>query len=290
MKRPIIISVVCVAAAVLLLLWGFGQTAPEAGGEAERYALVIRDDTGTFLMQLRKGMQAAADEAGVSLSVIGPGDLSTSSKYIALMVLAGVDSPRLSEFPTLYIGQTMKDAWCVLHGDSGTGVRLMERALALAPPGQTVLLVDGGNARAAARSGAAEAFAGTHGVQVMDYDTDGFTLPPNCAAAVAASPRATQALAAMKRSGTFDGAVLGVDTGDSRVADLEDGAVTVMALDNPYAMGYLALRKAREGVALTAEQLSAGYSPDPIVVDALLADQQNMYLPENVKQVFPLLQ
>ena len=94
----------------------------------------------------------------------------------------------------------------------------------------------------------------------------------------------------MKRSGTFDGAVLGVDTGDSRVADLEDGAVTVMALDNPYAMGYLALRKAREGVALTAEQLSAGYSPDPIVVDALLADQQNMYLPENVKQVFPLLQ
>ena len=40
MKRPIIISVVCVAAAVLLLLWGFGQTAPEAGGEAERYAFV----------------------------------------------------------------------------------------------------------------------------------------------------------------------------------------------------------------------------------------------------------
>jgi len=67
------------------------------------------------------------------------------------------------------------------------------------------------------------------------------------------------------------------------VADLEDGHVQVMAMDSPYAMGYTAIGLIP---SLVAEKLA----PSLHLCRITLVDPSTMYLAENVKLVFPLLQ
>ncbi len=289
MKRQLLLSVVCVAAALLVLLWGFGQGAPAVPPPPEAYWLVIEDDTGTFLMQLRKGMRQAVDEQDARLEVAGEEGLDGAETVTAALLLMEEPERWLKRhgeeagFPLLVIGREIAGYPCVTTDDEKAAVRLAERAKSMAAGGRTALILDDEDDRAALRSQAARTWAGEHEVAVLSYGEDGLRLPEGCRAVAAMGRRSTSALAGLKRTGAYTGAVLGVDTGDSRVADLESGAVDVMALDNPYAMGYLALAEAK--------QASAGdVSPKTIRVEALLADRENMYLPENVKQVFPLLQ
>lgn len=285
MKKPIIISALCVALAFALFLWGFGQGESAAPVRAERYVLLIENDTGSFVMQLIKGMRQAARELGATVTVcasVGEAERLNGLSGMVIWLsdpaqaLDGWDGP-----PAVVVGRSCAGAVCVLGDDRGAGARLMRRALDAYGAERVALVRDDVDEHARARGDAARAEADGAGIAEVWYE-EGVALPEGCAAAVATSPRATRALADLKRDGLFSGMVLGVDTGDERVSDLENGLTEVMALDSPYAMGYLALGKARA--------LSRGEQAENAVTGVLLATRENMYLAENVKQVFPLLQ
>ena len=142
-------------------------------------------------------------------------------------------------------------------------------------------MLDETDARASARGRAAVQWGKTGRVRVLTYEP-GMALPADCPVAVAVSLRATEDFAARKRAGAWEGQLVGVDTGEKRVDDLETGIVAAMALENPFAMGYQAFDLARR-VSLGERDVSAR-------TQVLLATPDNMYLSQNVKQVFPLLQ
>ena len=284
MKKPIIISILCVALTVVVLLWGFQQRETNAPVNREHYALLIESDTGSFVMQLRRGMQQAANEAGAELSIYTP-DHFSQAQALSGVVIWLKDSAAglrlLGDTPAVVVNQNLADAVCVQSDDQSAGKQLLRYALAHCAPEGVLLIRDDEDARATERSDAAEAVARESGVQTLLYE-EGLRLPDDCAYAVATSRRATLALAEQKRTGLFGGYLLGVDTGDRRVNDLEAGLVEAMALDSPYAMGYLAFEQAR--------MLASGFPAEGALTRVLLATRDNMYLAENVKQVFPLLQ
>lgn len=274
MKKQLLVSILCAAVAVALLIWGFGPGTPPPSSGGERYVLLIEDDTGTFLMQLQKGMREAANEAGAELVVENVGEYRPAEADTVFLLLSS-PAEWLSSYTgsaaVTVIGACVPGRRCVRTDDEDAATRLMERALTLG--GSVCVVTDGEGVRGAVRREAALAVPGADGVKTAAV---GEPLPDGTTVAVGMSSRATQALAELKREGEYAGQVLGVDTGDDRAVDLEDGSVLVMALDNPYAMGYVAVSQ----MAVSAE----------VSVPTLLAEVSNMYLPQNVKQVFPLLQ
>lgn len=274
MKKQLLVSILCAAVAAVLLIWGFSPAAPPPSGGGERYVLLIEDDTGTFLMQLQKGMREAADERGAELAVINAAEYRPADEDAVFLLLS---SPAewlkgyAGSAVVTVIGSRVPGRRCMRADDEDAAVRLMERALELG--GDVCIVTDETDARGALRCKAALAVPGADGVKTVAV---GQPLPDGTTVAVGISSRATQALAQLKREGAYIGQVLGVDTGDNRAADLEDGSVLVMALDNPYAMGYVSV--------------SQLHGSAEVAVPVLLAEISNMYLSQNVKQVFPLLQ
>lgn len=297
MKKPVILSILCVAASLFLLLWGFNEPSNTETPPQKKYVLLIEDDTGTFLMQLRKGLQegAAQQDARLAVETAGPdpraqaNDLAAQG-YSAALLLLSDPAPMLaacaeSGVPTLVVGQSIRGQVCVLSSDETAGQLLMHRALTLSPDHSRVaLLTSDSDSHAKARGQGAEALGSRYTVSSLPWQGDLAALT-GYQVLVAADPAQTILLADAKRDGLLPASllVLGVDTGDRRVTDLESGLVTAMVMDSPYAMGYLALEKAR----LLAQ---GDLSPSIHTVTPTLIDLKNMYLAENVKMVFPLLQ
>lgn len=284
MKKPIIISVVCAVLVLVVMLYGFRDGDGPAQGTAEKYALLIESDTGSFVMQLRKGMQQAAQEAGAQLAVYTAAEAEAEDGLSGVIIWLNDPSEALSRFagiPTVVVGQTRDGAACVLSDDESAGRQLMSRALSVSDAESVALILDDADEHSAARGKGAEAAALGKPIITLRY-SDRLALPDGCNAAIGASLRATRELVRLKREGSFKGSVLGVDTGDDRVADLEDGLVDAMALDSPYAMGYLAL--------LSARRQADGGQAESTLAAVLIATRDNMYSAENIKQVFPLLQ
>ena len=286
MKKPMIISVVCAALAILLLYLSFRPAEAPAPAATEVFGLVIQSDTGTFVMQLQKGMQQAADELGVRLNVCGPQE--TEQLADAAGVALWLDDPSATAqklksmgLPVVMVGSGLRNFVSVQGDDDNAGTQLIRYALSQSSPDKVVLLLDDEDAHAATRGRSAMTWARAREARILDYQP-GMELPKGCEIVVAASLRATKDMAERKKNGRFDGRVMGADTGDSRVADLENGLVSAMVLDSPYAMGYLALYRLK---ALATEGAA-----DSALTSVLLATPENMYLAENVKQVFPLLQ
>lgn len=273
-KHSWLLIAFCLTATVLLLVWGFGQGGASKQQEASLYALVIENDTGPFLMQLRKGISDAAAMAGASLTVVSRDDPLPAQ---AQAVLLWLDSPQAwvdahpTQLPVYVIDGRARGCPSISMDDKAAVVALLSRAQKLAAP--LAVITDDDSTRSLRRSTQAAALAGIYNCDLIAYQP-GMGWPEGYQTVVALSGRATAALAAQSGNKTL----LGFDTGDDRATLLENGTVAVMALDKPYALGGLAVQAAQ------------ARSADDVAVTALLADKQNMYLPENVKQVFPLLQ
>ena len=70
MRRTVIFALICAALAAGLIIWGLGAADSERpAARIESALLLVEDDTGTYLMQLRKGLQEAVQERGGTLSV-----------------------------------------------------------------------------------------------------------------------------------------------------------------------------------------------------------------------------
>lgn len=273
-KHSWLLIAFCLTATVLLLIWGFGQGGSSPEQDAPLYALVIETDTGSFLMQLRKGIGDAAAMAGASLTVVSRDDPLPDRTQAVLLWLdspqAWVDSHPTS-LPVYVIDGRARGCPSISMDDKAAVIALLNRAQKLSAP--LAVVTDGDSTRSLRRSTQAAALADMYDCDLMDYQP-GMAWPAGYQTVVALSGRATAALAAQSENRTL----LGFDTGDSRATLLENGSVHTMALDKPYALG---------GLAVQAAQAK---SDGDATVTALLADKQNMYLPENVKQVFPLLQ
>lgn len=296
MKKPVLISLVCLLGAMALLVWGFGEQQPDPAPAQSHYVLLIENDTGTFLMQLRKGMQEAAAMQGARLTVQAAfgdpraqaAELAKSDTTAALLLLSD-PTPMLAALsevgiPALLVGATLRAQVCVITDDAKAGAELMQRALLMAEPTRILLVTDGEDARARERTLGAAELSKQNGIQTFAW-MEGKPLPQGFDCFVAMGSRVTQALASAKESGALpmDALLLGVDTGDNRAKDLESGCVSALVMDNPYAMGFVAIEKAR--------QLSQGLLvPSLHTCVPVLIEPQNMYLSENVKMVFPLLQ
>lgn len=280
-KKPFVLMAVCIAATVVLLAWGFAPGKPSADAAGPSLALIIESDTGAFLMQLRKGMSEAADALGARLSIISLPEEQPQADALFLLVSDPESWVRANNptVPVVAIGEAADSCLSVTMNDEAALGTLL-RLAAEKSGGRPVLLVtDEGDARSRARSRQAMARADSANTRAVPYSDD-LLWPEECGAAVGLSARATVALAALNPGGSH--AVLGFDPGDSRVSLLESGAADTLVLDKPYAMGYVAVQ--------AAWQALHGQSPGSPAVESLLANADNMYLPENVKQVFPLLQ
>jgi ribose transport system substrate-binding protein len=77
--------------------------------------------------------------------------------------------------------------------------------------------------------------------------------------------------------------LVGMDCGQNRNLYLESGQVDAMVLGMPFAMGYL-------GVQFSIAALSGKSVPGWYYTESRVIDRENMYLPENQKLGFPLLQ
>ena len=295
MRKPLLISLVCILGALALLLWGFNQAPAELDAAPSRYVLLIESDTGSFLMQLRKGMQeaAAAHGAYLAVQIVSPDAAAQAAEladagFTAAILLLDDPAPMLEALkpkgiPALIVGQIVRGQVCIISDDEGAGLQLLQRALSLALPEQVLLLTDAADPRAMGRVAGAIELARHNSVLTLPWVGE-LPIQP-FRVMVGASAHITRQLAEAKAAGALsaDCLILGVDTGDSRVQYLERGLVSAFTADNPYAMGYLAAEKAR---LLTMDQLS----PSLFASSAPLIDIQNMYLHENVKLVFPLLQ
>lgn len=296
MKKPLLVSLVCLVASAALLIWGFQAPAAPAAPREIQVALLVESDTGSFLMQLRKGMQEAAASGSVQIAVqkLQPDpaaqarELAQRGTSAALLLL---ENPRpmlaaLQEagIPALLIGQLLRGQICVTGDDGACGQALLARALTLAEPSRVLWLREEEDPRGKERTAGAEALLRQSGVATLPWPQSLETLA-SFDVLVASTQAVTRGLSALKGNGSLPQkvALLGMDTGDSRVADLEEKRVQVMAIDSPYAMGYIALELVP---GLLAGELPPSVHTSPLT----LVDPENMYLAENVKLVFPLLQ
>lgn len=296
MKKPLLLCALCVALSAALLIWGLGSPPAQQPERQAHYVLIIENDTGTFLLQLRKGLEAAAGEQNARLSLEGAqADPAVQAQGLAAQ---GVDAVLLlledptplcaalkdCHIPRIVIGQRLQGEICVTAGDTAGGEALIARALSMAPPARILLITDPDDPRAVLRASGAQPLAQAKQVaeiawpQAID-SLQGYDVLLAC------SSRATRALADAKAEGLLPPSILlvGVDTDDQRTVDLENGLVQAMLIDNPYAIGYLALGHARQA---THNELG----PSVHTCASTLIDPSNMYASENVKLVFPLLQ
>lgn len=296
MKKPLFIGLICLFASAALLIWGFQSPGAPASAPQRQVTLLIENDTGSFLMQLRKGMQEAAPAWDVRITVekalADPAaqalELSQRGVDAALLLLQD-PGPMLAaleavKLPVLLIGQSVRGQVCVTGDDRICGQALLQRALALAKPSRVLWLTQDSDPRGLERTDGAKALLEQSGAAALPWPQSPETLAA-FDAVVASTGAVTRELASLKSAGTLGPgvAVLGMDTGDNRVADLEEGRVQVMAMDSPYAMGYAA-------VGLTPSLIAGELAPSLHLCRVTLVDPSTMYLAENVKLVFPLLQ
>jgi len=296
MKKPGVISLACILAAIALFIWGFNLQHPEPEISENRYVLLIDNDTGAFLMQLRKGLQEAASIQGERVSVQSlsanvaaqAAEFSASSVTAVILLLVNPEPMllALSEtgVPVVVVGQAIDGYVCVTGNDAGAGLVLLDRALSMAAPSSVLIITDEEDPRSRVRVDSIQETLQQNQLLTLQWSDDVY-IPAGFSVLVSMSRRSTRVLADGVASGTLpsDYHILGVDTGDNRALDLEGGLVSALVVDNPYAMGYIALEKAR--------LLANGNLPTSLYTCEMpLIDRQNMYLNENVKLVFPLLQ
>lgn len=296
MKKPLLISLLCVFASLGLLIWGFATPQDTPASATPYYVLILQTDTGTFFMQLRKGLQDAATEYGARI-LIEPAEPNPAeqAKRIAADgahgVLLWLEEPaalqaalRQENLACISIGQPISGESCILPDDEMAGKLLMQRALLLSPNGRIALLRQPSSHRAAALEKGALQAAEQAELTLLPWPLN---LPSLSTydVLIASDASITQALAEGKQNGTLPKSTLlvGVDAGESSVYHLEEGHVHALTMNSSYAMGYRALNQLR--FASTSSKESS-----PIYCPPSLIDLQNMYLDENVKLVFPLLQ
>ncbi len=296
MKRIALICALCLIVSIAVMVWGFRDQPEETLTTQPVYALLLFEDRGTAVMQLKQGAQTAADRLSVLLKTYTVGEEAQDRPSLlgqadAEKQLAGLLLPRCSEevasiaatyaqerdIPLVYLGGA-SDAMtvCVLTDWEEQGRLLGEAYLSQARGDARVYaFYEEGDAEQVMLRGLRVALPGQEvhtGTDISALtDTDAaFILTP-----VLVEPLAAQAVGRLS--------LWAVDPGDARVALLEKGLVRGLVMEMPYAQGVLAVQAAHG---------SEGYSSGgrPVYSQSRVVTPDTMYDTENIKLMFPLLQ
>jgi ribose transport system substrate-binding protein len=321
MKRNAIVSVLCAVLAVLALLWGLSPVvSPAAKVQEETVALLLDTDIGASALQMKQGAKLAAREQKVELLTATPEYLKSDAlsqaelmtqlldrnvKALLLVPAKGEDlsapleAAAKRKVPVLILGETtlQGNTTCTISGDHEEAGRLAAAALTkrLSSPGQ-ILLITGSQADDAAalrRRGALSVLTSDPELQIVaESDLSGKTADdmlallnayPQINGILVLTGEETELCALAMGRMSRHIPLVGMDCGQNRNLYLENGQVDAMVLGMPFAMGYLGVQFATQ--ALGGEAIPLLYHTQSRVID-----RENMYLPENQKLAFPMLQ
>lgn len=296
MRRVLILSSACLLACAMLLLWGFAGTGGQkTQSEPLEVLLLVAFDTGSFPMQLRKGLQEAVQGLGGRLSVETPAGIPPDAPddafmpYDAVCLLmpqpkALLDKLKRLSIPAILLGEEVRGESCVIFDEEEGARQLGLLAARTYPAGSLHIWADVADPVQALRlKGLLKAFEGR---QTLIHA--GAALPgqlDDAACLIALSGGKTQQAAARKSAGTLPGALplYSFDGGETSVKLMEDGLLQAAAASSPYAMGYTA-------GAMLGQLHSAQLKPSLRLVALRLVTPETLYDADNVKEMFPLLQ
>lgn len=284
-KRPWLIAGCSLLAAAFIMFMGFVNIPQEAPPSLTVYGLWIERDTGTFAMQLRKGMEAAAAQADITLSVstYAEGLSPSGLQGVALWLddpLPAAEKLRSQGVPVVIIDREAADFPDTRSNDRSAAVELMTHAMNQHPSGQLVLLDQRDDSRSLARARGAGLAAHTHGISVLPWE-ENVTLPSGCQGVVTTGEESTAAMMRRKAEGTYQGKVYGVPPEEDLVPGLESGTLAAGLVDSPFTLGVMGMEQLIR--LRTTGSMEDQISPMWIIT------RENMYLPQLVKEVFPLL-
>ena len=321
MKKHVVVSILCIILAIFTLLWGLNPIASThtqvSGGTI---ALLLDTDIGAGALQMKQGAKQAAKEQKVEL-LLATADyaksaaqsqaelmlklLSLNVKAVLLVPVQGADlseplkEAERREIPVLTLGEAplLGGTACTISANHEEAGALAAKALLdrLKEPGHALLLTGDTTDHAAAlrKTGAMKVLSSKQDFQILqETSLSGKSADDvlailqgntqiNCILALTGQATETSALA-MGRY-TVDIPLVGMDCGQNRNLYLENGQVDAMVLGMPFAMGYL-------GVQFAMQALGSKDIPDWYFTQSRVIDSENMYLPENQKLAFPLLQ
>ena len=201
--------------------------------------------------------------------------------------------------PVLVLGEAAftGEAACVIGGDDAQAGAMAAGALTsrLTEPGR-VLLITGevGDAAAALRlRGALPVLRAQAGLTILYQAALGGRSADGLLALLQAYPTLNGVLCLTGESTELAAKtvsrlsrkvwLVGMDCGQNRITYLENHQVDALVLGMPFTMGYL-------GAQFAAQHLQGATIPTQYYTQSRVIDQANMYLPENQKLVFPMLQ
>ncbi len=281
MRRSICLSITMVLCVLALLLFGLApETAADAGIPGP-VVLLVEDDTGAFLLQVKQGAQQAAAQAGCELTqeTAALGSLEETARQwaqrgatAALVLMQDTElrreaaaAFRAEDVPVVLLGETAAQGASAAMDQRQAGELLGSYARVYP---QVYLYGDA----PACQEGALSVLEPGQAVE-----TGAFPAPEEQACAVALTPEETLRLAAMKEAGQLTVPLVGMDPGGERVQLMASGAVDALAIETPYALGYVAMEAALSGAKA------------PCMLPYRLVEREEMYAAQNVKLMFPLL-
>lgn len=297
MKRVVTLSVVCLMACAGLLIWGFANTAaPSAQGEPPEVLLLVADDTGSFPMQLKKGLQEAVQSLGGRLNAETPAGIPLDApdeaflSYDAVYLLMADPKALLDRLsglaiPAILLNGEIRGENGVVFGEEEGGRQLGLLALRQQQTGSLHILVDQEDPRQALRlRGLLAAFEGRETLLHAPGSVQPEQLQ-SAACVLALSGRMMEQAAAWKAAELLPLSLplYGFEGEDIRVRLMEEGLVQAAAVSSPYTMGYMA------GSMLRLMQ-NGQLKPSVSLVSLRLVTPETLYDADNVKEMFPLLQ
>jgi len=321
MKKRIWFSVFCVLLAVFFLWWGIRPVvSTTTEEEADTVALLLDTDIGTTALQIKQGAKLAAKEQKMELLTTTADDAGSAAhgqaetmmellaKNVAAILLVPVEGEDLSQaldaaarqkVPVLTLGETLDadGVACAIGSDNEEVGALAARALLekLAGPGSVILITGGqDDAAAAARLKSAETVLEADEDLTILCRTPLWTDTPEEVLTLLAGYQHVDGILCLTDDDTETVAkamgrlerhicLVGMDCGQNRATYMENRQVDAMVLGMPYAMGYL-------GVQFAAGALAGDEVPERFDTESRVIDLNNMYLPENQKLAFPILQ
>lgn len=288
MRRSAIFAFVCVMMALGLIIWGFSTSgAAQPNGQIKGALLLVEDDTGTYLMQLRKGLQEAVQERGGTLHLERLGDHGANGHGdISAIYLLSDDPmahlPRLREegLPIIVLGHELRGEMCILSDEEGGGRLLGSHLFGHDEKAQVLILGDAEESRQALRLQGIVA-----GHPGLNYS---LTQPANARpedleradALIALSDEALDVALSLRGQSALP--LFGFDAADTRLALMESGKLSGVVADDPYALGYIA-------GSMLDDASDASTKPFLRLSPRRLVTRDTMYDAAHVKLIFPLL-
>lgn len=296
MRRAVTLALCCALAAGLVLLWGFSRAGEATPAQAApRTLLLVENDTGAYLMQLRKGLQGAVQQRGGTLSVerlnglgldgLPPTPAEVDTVYLFAPRKAADVTTALHQqgYTVMVVEQSLRGEICVLPDDLDGGRQAGEFVRELTPQGPVTVVADAGDARQALRlEGVLSALDDVSYTLLTPSQTGG--IDANTACLLVLDDAALATMAQRKAQGLLPGdlPLVGFGRGEAAVPLMEQGLLQGLVADDPYALGYMA-------GALLDSLRTGELKPSLHLVPQRLVTPDTLYDPENVKLMFPLL-